>query len=46
VVTVVKTIIVIELTGIKMAATKGDRFPETANASPVKLYSKESIKLA
>lgn len=35
-----------ELSGIRMAATSGVRWPETAKETPVTLYSKESMRLA
>lgn len=34
-----------ELKGIIIAATNGDKFPEIANDNPTKLYNKESPKL-
>ena len=36
---------VIELIGIKIAATKGERFPDTANPKPTILYRKLMIKV-
>ena len=39
---VVKATIVTELTGIKIAATTGDRYPCTAKVRPTILYKNES----
>lgn len=35
----------IELIGINIAATMGDRFPVTANNNPIILYKKDITKL-
>ncbi len=42
---VVKATTVIELTGIRIAATTGDSAPRTANERPMALYSTEIAKL-
>ena len=40
-----KVTTVIELNGIKIAATTGDKDPETAKYIPIRLYKNEIIKL-
>ena len=43
---VAKATMVMELIGINMAATMGDRLAVTAKLNPAKLYRKEMIQLA
>ena len=45
VIIVTKITIDIELNGIRIAATMGDKFPVTANSIPMKLYIKDKTKL-
>ena len=45
VINVVKSTILIELIGIRIAATTGSKFPVTAKNVSIQLYNKESTKL-
>ena len=45
VISVVKSTILIELIGIRIAATTGSKFPFTAKNVPIQLYNRESTKL-
>lgn len=45
VIKVVKSMILIELIGIRIAATTGSKFPVTAKNVPIQLYNRESTKL-